>query len=700
LAIGWLAIAASSLLGWERTLDAREQSIRVVADLKAFLDDAQSQRSAEGQAAVLAHLGGSRAVVYQESPSATGDEQQRGTEWSPAQAMAPLLWYLAHTSDMAPQAEVRVIVGVAPGTPLEPLAAELVAQGARLAWSSELPQVPQLGLEIPAGRLDAVRQALLGQPSLVWVDVQGGARLRNAASAPLCQSGGIDATPVFEQGLLGAGQTVAVLDTGIDIDSCFFDDADTGLPARNDDQGVAVSSEHRKVLAVDFSWDWPDPSTMSWDDQGHGTHVAGSIAGDQPPYMQHNGNDGMAPGARLVVQDAGYQVNDCADLPGLGCPVQPLEPVLQQAWDQGARIHSDSWGDEENIEPYNRYTERAADIDRFCFDHKELVVVFAAGNAGPTWDSVGSPATGKNVIAVGATGHGDWNPPCITSFSSRGWTHDGRIKPDLVAPGHAVYSARSDGTVTSFSCLIGLKSGTSMAAPTVAGLAALVREYFSRGFYPGGREQAEAGFEPSAALVKAMLIASAVDLTSKGCTNTEPIPSREQGWGLVQLDQALYFPDSPFSLLVDDHRRGFTSTQEAEQQQVIRHRGGTLKVVLVWTDPASSSLASSNLVNDLDLVVEGPGATYFGNNFSGGTSQPGGDPDRSNNVEVVLCPDASTGRWSIAVRPASINVAPQDYAVVVVASPQAPSPRHPGSRSRGLSAQRESTSSRSSVISR
>jgi hypothetical protein len=129
-----------------------------------------------------------------------------------------------------------------------------------------------------------------------------------------------------------------------------------------------------------------------------------------------------------VIQDGGYSFDDCADLPGLGCPVRPLEPVLQQAWDQGARLHSNSWGDEENFLPHNRYTERAADVDRFVWEHPVMAVLFAAGNAGQEGDdTVISPATAKNVVAVGATWRADVDPPCPTEWSSRGLAHDGRI---------------------------------------------------------------------------------------------------------------------------------------------------------------------------------------------------------------------------------------------------------------------------------
>lgn len=663
---------------------AREPAVLTVVSCRPESVVAARRSLAEDGATVIAHLAPHRWLVAGDSAvdgAASGIDSSR--PWRSTEGVGAALRALAAPTKKSGDPTVFVAVALAPGTEVSQVGERLETVGAQLVWMDESAQpAPQIGFSVPRSRIREIVDLLDRTPVLVWADPQAPVRLLNSDSVWRGQSGLPRETPIFGHGLFGEGQVIGIMDTGIDIDECRFDDPKAGMPALNRTLGTSVNPDHRKVLAVDFHWDddWP-PGLRSWDDQGHGTHVAGSAAGDVEGNGTHDGVDGMAPAARLVIQDGGARADDCADLPGLGCPVKPLEPVLEQAWSQGARIHTNSWGDEENFLPYGRYTERTADVDRFMWRHKDTLVFFAAGNSGPNDDTVISPATGKNVVAVGATLHGDFQPPCAAPFSSRGWARDGRIKPDLVAPGMWVVSAATNGLVPDPSCNNTTKSGTSMAAPTAAGFGALVRQYFADGFYPTGGADPSDAFEPSAALVKAVLIASAVDLSAMGCAD-EPIPSRDQGWGLIQLDRALAFPGDDHRLFVDDHRNGFSSIGDAPVTVELTVVGpGPLKVVLVWTDAPSSSLAEFNLVNDLDLTVSGRGGLYRGNTFVRGVSVPGGEPDRLNNVEVVYLPEAESGVWSIEIKPHAIPAPEQDFALVVTSALRlSPRPRRPSGR--------------------
>ena len=211
--------------------------------------------------------------------------------------------------------------------------------------------------------------------------------------------------------------------------------------------------------------DWSDPN-------GHGTHTAASILGTGAAYIGSGSPGagqyrGVAPGAQLVHQSVMDGNGSLAGIP------LDLGTLFQQAYDQGARIHSDSWG----ASVAGKYTVESAAADAFMWDHKDTLLVFSAGNEGIDAnsdgivdpDSMGAPATAKNVLAVGASenerptisetwGEG-WpfdyaanpirddrmadKPNGLVAFSSRGPTDDGRIKPDVVAPGSFIISARS-----------------------------------------------------------------------------------------------------------------------------------------------------------------------------------------------------------------------------------------------------------------
>lgn len=668
------------VLAWAPFSGASQQDVPTTESAVVQLLEVQDQVAPDE---ILAYLPEGRILAIGHS----GSKSLSGKPWSLMSAMTPTL--RKAMVEAVPQRMVPIVVGVVPGLSLDEVSGALEARGGTVVWQDISGKVWRIGLKARALDLTNVVSGLIAfDGRVVFADVQPGARLQNSRSAPLCQAGDSVSTPFFDKGILGQDQIICVMDTGIDADHCFFDDPGHGLPATNDRFGTEVDLDHRKLLAVNFWWaaDWPRPNGFDWDSQGHGTHVAGSVAGDTDAWGTHQGNDGMAPAARLVIQDGGYQVDECADLPGLGCPVRPLEPMLEQAWAQGARIHSNSWGDAEESWPLNRYTEPTADIDRFIWEHPTMLVVAAAGNAGGAGDNtVISPSTGKNVLSVGAVGPADLLPICPSYFSSRGWTHDRRIKPEVMTPGTGVVSAASNMLVGTPSCRVEGKSGTSMATPTASGLAALVRQYFMEGWHVFGRRDLDRGFEPTAALIKAVMVASAVDLRTRGCIEIDYVPSRGQGWGLVELDQALWFEGDDHRLWVTDRLEAFESETDEDVVVIDLDQPAKLKVVLAWTDVPSSSTADVNLVNDLNLVVEGPGGEYFGNHLIGGRSVSGGSPDQLNNVEVVLLPEAETGQWVVRIEAHALSASPQGYSLAIVGGEgvtRVPEPRNPqGGRS-------------------
>ena len=169
----------------------------------------------------------------------------------------------------------------------------------------------------------------------------------------------------------------------------------------------------------------------------------------------------------------------------------------------------------------------------------------------------------------------------------------------------------------------------------------------------------------SAALVKATLINSAVDLLDENNDdlndNAIPIPNNHEGWGRLDLDAA-----TDGSHAFEEDIAGLQTGGSASYLYNVASAGSPIKVSLVWSDYPSSETASVNLVNDLDLQVTAPGgAVYSGNNFSGGWSQTGLSADRTNNLENVYVEAAAAGQWTVTVSGYNVPNGPQPFALVV-----------------------------------
>lgn len=472
-------------------------------------------------------------------------------------------------------------------------------------------------------------------------------------------------------------------------------------------------------------------------DSGHGTHVAGSVLSDGGAAGE---GKGVAPAASLVFQAIENYATVkalCASLYGYtngyyltGIPAD-LNTLFQQAYNAGARVHANSWGSAVDGD----YTLDSANADKFVWNNRDMAITFSAGNDGVDAnndgvvdnDSIGSPATAKNVITIGAsendrngdyacdtnltyTSHDAYQPgqtctsmsgqnllgtaarwdfntaPLVNdptagnqdqmaAFSSRGPTDDGRIKPDVVAPGSWILSTyssmhqegygdpvnpkngayQSDGWGMPYNEYYKYFGGTSMSNPLAAGAAVVVRDYYNK---------AKSYTSPSAALVKATLINSAVDMLDEnndGANDNDfPIPNTNEGWGRINVASAT---DGSIQYL--DQKTGI-ATNGTSNNQVSVTTSGPLKVSLVWSDYQSTETATQNLVNDLDLVVTSPtGTIYRGNVFSGGWSATGGSADRVNNVENVYVQSAGTGNWTVEVKGFNVPNGPQPFALVV-----------------------------------
>jgi len=632
------------------------ETLATTAQIYTYLPhDTFLVRPFKGGAAAMATLGATAAI---------------GASWTGAfRPEYKIAAGLGELAAIAPIDTLTVMASVFPDADVAQVAdAAARLPGATVVGVQDGAPFSRVRMRIDGAALADATAALAGLGEVFWLDVEGRRQLLNDTTIWVGQSGlnAGQTTPVFDHGIHGEGQVVGYIDTGVDADSCYFRDTARGLPPTNAcNGGTVVDTAQRKVIAVDFLTSTECAggiASTEWDTQNHGSHVGGTIAGDNfANPIAHDPGDGMAPGAKLVVQDAGFRTDNCGDLPGIGCPVVDLKPIFQQAYTQGARIHTNSWGDNENGAVQNNYTVASADVDQFMFSHPDFLILFAAGNAGPGTGSVGSPSTNKNGIAVGATQRGT-AANSMASFSSCGPTADNRIKPDLTMPGQNIISARNDASVTSNNCTTISMSGTSMASPAGAGMAALTRQYYTDGFYPTGVAVAANKFTPSAALVKATMLNSTQVMTGTG---TGAVPNNCQGWGRVLLDNTLFFTGQARTLFATDDA-GFPqgSAGQTKTFTVQVAAGQPLRVTLAWTDFPSTPAASINLNNDLDLQVTGPSGTFLGNVFSASQSTTGGAADRRNNVEQVTLNTPAAGSYTITVRAFNVPSSAQPFALV------------------------------------
>jgi serine protease AprX len=481
-------------------------------------------------------------------------------------------------------------------------------------------------------------------------------------------AGGGVAVPHLTQD--GQGQIIAVADTGIDDRHPDFQGRIVGMAA----WGRAGNTD---------------------DPHGHGTHVAGSVLGDGS--ASGGQIKGIAPGAQLFFQSL-------LDINGKlgGLPVD-LNLLFDQAYQAGARIHNNSWGSNTP----SSYTVSSEEVDEFVSDHRDMLIVIAAGNDGTSlqprnaapgfvdWLTIGSPASCKNALTVGASrsdrGNGPmaqvtwgagWpgafpfapiahetisgDPESMAAFSSRGPCDDRRIKPDVVAPGTDILSTKS--TKAPISNYWGaypaqgypkdpnyaFDGGTSMAAPLVAGCAALVRQYYGE----------EGHGQPSAALLKATLMNSTKWLS--GTDSTALLagkPNFHQGHGRIDMSRAIPNSAQPGLDLrfVDDWQHfGFTTTGQRRRYQFTVPVGGAeLRICMAYTDAPGRALQ-----NNLNLIVQHQqtGKKYVGNEKLPGALMP---LDTDNNVECIRIDAAPAGIYFIQVFASNLLKAPQDFALVV-----------------------------------
>jgi hypothetical protein len=391
-------------------------------------------------------------------------------------------------------------------------------------------------------------------------------------------------------------------------------------------------------------------TTCGTTESSHGTHTAGIMAGDGASGTLDSFGFlrglGVAPGANLIEQNYSPTFTQ----PG------GMLTLMADSIHNGAILSGNSWGPSGSPQGYDDDTMqvdigvRDADPDLPGNQQFHYILSFMNGYGGTS--SQGTPDEAKNLFNIGSTKaqNGDGSQILdiddLSSNSAHGPALDGRTIPHMVAPGCSV-----DSTDTATGGY-GLKCGTSMASPHVAGAVALFIQYY--------RGLPDYTTDPTPALVKAAFLPVARSLEGKldadGGILGLPFDSK-QGWGRMDLEAVVDPP--PFSVRYFDDPQLFDDSGEEWSQTLSPFDPAQpVRMMLVWTDAPGHGLGGSTPAwnNDLDLVVETPGGTFVGNNFGAdGFSATGGTADFMNNTEGVFLGPTPPGDFTVRVVASNIN---------------------------------------------
>ena len=380
-----------------------------------------------------------------------------------------------------------------------------------------------------------------------------------------------------------------------------------------------------------------------WADAGgHGTHVTGTIAGSgylAPRFA------GMAPSVRAIRFAKVFHHDYRTQYVGCGRPTRYSAPWTTWPRPPAATARAPVQPRIVNMSLSDRSTEWAGrdvgarKLDATVWAHRQLYVV-AQANVGE--EGFSNYAGAKNSLAVGAV----YDDGHVATFSSHGPTYDGRLAPQVVGTGVGVCSAEGNGKGAGYVC----NQGTSMAAPSVAGVAALLLD-------------ANPGYRAQPALVRARLMASAIRPDAWLEAEAAFPSTNSDGPGTLQAEYGMGKVSARLAVLDRDRTDGWRGggaaaeiNSEDEYSYVdveVPEDSTRLDVVLTWDEPPSEAIATP-VLNDLDLWVDA------GGDCADGACGEHASTSRIDNVEWIVVRDPDPGTYRIKVVPRRIYTgAPQ-----------------------------------------
>ncbi|MEZ6017089.1 MAG: S8 family serine peptidase [Planctomycetota bacterium] len=387
-----------------------------------------------------------------------------------------------------------------------------------------------------------------------------------------------------------------------------------------------------------WGWGWDLASSGgAWTDlDEHGSHVAGTIFGRADVDRS---KDGVAPGLGSTRSLRVFNVKIFNDLGNWGgASMTDILDRFSQQVDDGAgnitprpHVINHSWGTLGSTWYGTESDCRELDNDVWTYGQMH---VFAAGNEGSAGSSLRMQAASKNVFSVGnvldyhdAVGY----PGTIWTSSSRGPTADNRWKPNVVAPGRLIESVDANSSTGYVN-----KSGTSMAAPHVTGLAAQLVDHYSFLRY---RPSVLGAVMMASALTKGGVLLATPSTSSTSHFNTYGAGRIEAARAHNLTSQALYFWQFDMT----------SSSAHAELDFAIGAGASKVSCVMFYNERAGSAGGSVALVNDLDMYIDRAPFAAGGNTGDYSAHQSSRD-----NTEIRILSNPAEDSWRIKVYPENI----------------------------------------------